>query len=130
MREPETVTIVFGFLPAEQLSALLKNSSLWMLESNENKAQVDAAAEANDLVSLPGQISFTSRQPTQGIADWFLDTLGEIDSHHDGFLWTKWKQIDVIGLNCTPAIEAVAQSYGDVVISGSQFTITLPENDG
>lgn len=130
MREPQTVTIVFGFLPSEQISELLRNSSLWLLETNENKEQVDAAAEINDLVSLPGQISFTRRQPTQGTADWLLDTLGEIDSHHDGFLWTKWEQIDVIGLDCTPAIEEVAQSYGDVVTSENQFTITSAENDG
>lgn len=130
MREPDLVTIVFGYLPAERLCALLRNSSVWMTDSDENRKQIITASEAEDLESLPGRISCVSHEQSQEIAGWLRKTLDEVDDHHDGHLWTKWKQIDVTGLERTPAIEEVAQDYGDVLANESGLSITSTDIDG
>ena len=129
-KEPELVTIVFGHLPAAQLCTLLRTSSVWMLESNQNSREVDAAAKAMDLSSLPGHISSVPRAPNQKIADWLRATLDEVDSHHDGYLWTQWRKIDVMGFDYRPDLEVVARDFGDVCPIEDGFGITCLENDG
>ena len=130
MREPALVTIVFGYLPAARLCALLRNSSVWMLESDENSKEVIAASKAIDLETLSGSISYSRREANQDLADWLRGTLDEIDDHHDGYLWTQWSRIDVIGLEFTLALEEVARDFGGVLPNEGGFTITSVESDG
>ena len=130
MTEPDVVTIVFGHLPAERLCDLLSSSSVWTLESEENSEEILAAANNTDLEALPGQISSVGYKAGLGVEDWLRGTLDLVDGHHDGYLWTEWKRIEVIGIECTPAIERVAGDYGDVLASERDFSILATENGG
>ncbi len=129
MKEPELVTIVFGHLPAAQICALLSASSVWMLASDQNSREIDAAEKSMDLRSLPGQISLAPRSPSQDIADWLRKTLDEVDRHHDGSLWTQWRRIDVRGLGYVPELQAVAGDFGEVRPIEGGFAITYLERD-
>jgi hypothetical protein len=99
-----------------------------MLASDQNSREVNDAAGAVDLSSLPGQISSAPRSPNQEIADWLRKTLEEVDNHHDGSLWTQWRRIDVKGLDCVPELEAVARDFGEVCPHEGGFGITRVEN--
>ena len=129
-KQPTLVSIVLSPLTGDELCCLLRESSIWMVESAENTVALQEAAEKLDLSKLPGEVSSGPIDSEKGTLAWFSEVLEEIDMHHDGILWTEWEQVDVLGLPLSDEAKSIAEVYGSVHLSDRENCFAIINSGG
>ena len=116
----QTVTLILSHDYAENISSIIQQSDVWIVESENNISTAESIWESKSYQSSNGELTLFSTVAGESSEDTCKRIISEINIHHP-----DWKELRIIGYISCDNNEEFFREFGVLSISENEGVIRI-----